>query len=155
MSMYRQRPYQVSNSIGSEARNFLFSTTFREALAPTQPSIQCVQRIISPRGNSSAASRPYLAQISSMGDIMPHLLRMSSSCGGTSIRTTLVLYRQNINHGPIAPNIQQETSSQSTHTHTHTQEITLNLIRRPVTSRTDDKNNMMNRSSSITMAAYV
>ena len=35
ISMYRQRPYQVSHSIESEARNFMFSTTFREALGPT------------------------------------------------------------------------------------------------------------------------
>ena len=106
VSMYRQRPYQVLYYIESEARNFLFSTTFRVALAPTRPSIQCIQRIISLRGNASAASRPYPVQILSMGDIMPHILRMSSWCGGVSSGTTLLPYLQNINHDPVASKTQ-------------------------------------------------
>jgi hypothetical protein len=92
-----------------------------EALAPTRPSIQCVQGIISPRGNASAASRPYLVQILSMGDIMPDIHRMSSWCGGASMRTTLLLYQQNINYDPIASkNPIISFFSVHTHTQTHT-----------------------------------
>jgi hypothetical protein len=32
-------------------------------------------------------------QILSMDDIMPHILRMSSRCGGASTRTTLLPYQ--------------------------------------------------------------
>jgi hypothetical protein len=57
-------------STGKKVKNFLFSTSFRPALGPTQPPIQWVPRALSPgikrQGHESDHSSPASAEVKKM-----------------------------------------------------------------------------------------